>query len=86
MELKPLGENVVLELLEEETESPGGIILPGTVKSMDKKGIVLATGADAENITVGHIVIFSNSAYHEVALEGKNYIVINYKSLIAEIQ
>jgi chaperonin GroES len=90
--IKPLGDKVVVEPLEEEEKSPGGIILPDTAKKKPQEGIVVATGpgkvlddgSRAEMaVKKGDKVIYAKYGGTEVTVDGKDYMILDQDSIFA---
>ena len=93
MELKPLGEKVVIKKIEIEEKTASGIVLPSSAKEETNIAEIIAIGKDFEEdektkgqISVGDKVLFSKYAGTEVELEKEKYIVIKYQDLLAVIK
>lgn len=94
IELKPLGDKVVVEPMELEEKSAGGIILPDSAKKKPTEGKIVAvgTGRVLENgnrnvlsVKVGDRVIFSKYGGNEVTLSGKDYTILDEDQIYAVI-
>lgn len=92
--LDPLDDHVVVEPLEAEDVTPGGIVLPDNAKQKPQHGKVLAVGPgrlqdDGERraiaVAVGDLVLYTRYAGHDVALEGKEYKVVRESDLLAKL-
>jgi len=90
--IKPLGDKVVVEPLESEEKSPGGIILPDTAKKKPQEGVVVAVGpgkiledgSRAEMaVKVDDKVIFAKYGGTEVTVDGKDYVILDQDSIYA---
>jgi len=90
--IKPLGDKVVVEPLEEEDTSPGGIILPDTAKKKPQEGIVVAVGPgkvleDGSRgemaVKKGDRVIYAKYGGTEVTVDGKEYVILDQDSIYA---
>ena len=90
--LKPLNNYVLLERLEEETKTAGGIIIPDNAKEKPSRGRVIATG-DGEvskgtripmTVSVGDVVMFAKwaSSANEVKIDGKDYVIIKESDIL----
>lgn len=93
--IKPLGDRVVIEALAKEEMTKSGIVLPDTVKEKPQEGKIVAvgTGKTLENgqkvaldVNVGDKIIFSKYAGTEVKVEGKEYLIISERDILAIIQ
>jgi chaperonin GroES len=90
--IKPLGDKVVVEPVEEEEKSPGGIILPDTAKKKPQEGIVVAVGPgkildDGTRgemaVKPGDRVIYAKYGGTEVTVDGKEYVILDQDSIYA---
>lgn len=93
--IKPLGDRVVIEALAKEEMTKSGIVLPDTVKEKPQEGKIVAvgTGKTLENgqkvaldVKVGDKIIFSKYAGTEVKVEGKEYLIISERDILAIIE
>ena len=94
MKLKPLGDKVVVEALEQEEKSPGGLYLPDTAKKKPQTGKVIAVGAgrilddgkrSEMNVKVGDKVLFSKYGGNEVQIDGSEYTILDEDQIYAII-
>ena len=92
MNLKPLGDRVVVEHVEQAEKSAGGVFLPDTAKEKPQEGKVLAvgTGRTLDNgtklqmdVKVGDRIIYSKYSGSEIKLEGTEYLIISEKDILA---
>ena len=89
---KPLNNYVLLERLQEENKTAGGIIIPDTAKEKPVRGRVVAVGDGVfENgarvpmaVVVGDIVLFAKwaSSLNEVKIDGADYILIKESDIL----
>ncbi|HWQ71969.1 MAG TPA: co-chaperone GroES [Desulfitobacteriaceae bacterium] len=93
--IKPLGDRVVIEALAKEEMTKSGIVLPDTVKEKPQEGKVVAVGSGktlengqkvALDVAVGDKIIFSKYAGTEVKVEGKEYLIISERDILAVIE
>jgi len=93
--LRPLGERVVVKILQGEEKTKGGIVLPDTAKEKPQEAEVIAVGPgkmleDGKRgqmeIEVGYRVLFAKYAGTEVKIEGEEYLVISEKDILAIIE
>lgn len=92
MNIKPLGDRVVVKALEEEEKTAGGIVLPDTAKEKPQKGEVVAVGTGklldngervALEVSVGDKVIFAKYGGTEVKLNGTEYLILRESDILA---
>ncbi len=92
MNIKPLGERIVIKVLEGEEKTKSGIVLPDTAKEKPQMGEILAvgTGKTLENgekvpleVKVGDKVLFAKYAGTEVKLDGEEYMVLKESDVLA---
>ncbi|GAE92421.1 heat shock protein 60 family co-chaperone GroES [Gracilibacillus boraciitolerans JCM 21714] len=90
--LKPLGDRVIIELLEQEEKTASGIVLPDSAKEKPQEGKVVAVGSGrvADNgekvaleVEEGNTIIFSKFAGTEVKYEGKEYLILRESDILA---
>ncbi|NBO20344.1 MAG: co-chaperone GroES [Proteobacteria bacterium] len=95
MNIKPLGDRLVVERLEQEEKTSGGIIIPDTAKEKPKQAKVLAVGPGAKDengkripvdVSVGDIVLFTQWAGNEIKIEGKEYLILKESDVIGIIE
>ncbi|WP_425060270.1 10 kDa chaperonin [Sporomusa carbonis] len=93
--IKPLGDRVVIEALAKEEVTKSGIVLPDTVKEKPQEGKIVAVGSGktldngqkvALDVKVGDKIIFSKYAGTEVKVEGKEYLIISERDILAIIE
>ncbi len=92
--ITPLNDKIVVERLEAEDKSAGGIIIPDAAKEKPKQGKVLAigdgkvldTGARGTfQVKVGDRVLFSSYSGSEVTVDGKDYLVMTEDDVLAVV-
>ncbi|MEK7368386.1 MAG: co-chaperone GroES [Planctomycetota bacterium] len=95
MPIRPLDDRVVIERLEAEEKTAGGILLPDTAKEKPSKGKVIAVGDgrlsdDGKKIPLsvkkGDKVFFSKYAGAEVTVDGKEYLIMKESDILAKIE
>jgi len=94
--LKPLGDRIVLKVIETaEEKTASGIVLPDTAKEKPQQGEVLAVGPgrildNGERIpmevAVGDKVIYSKYAGTEVKIDGQELLVISERDILAKVE
>lgn len=92
--LKPLGDRIVIELVEAEEKTASGIVLPDSAKEKPQEGKVVAVGTGrvldsgervALEVAVGDRIIFSKYSGTEVKFEGTEYLVLRESDILAVI-
>jgi len=94
MNIKPLGDRIVIKVLEKEEKTKGGIVLPDTAKEKPQKGEVLAVGSgeiiDGKKVElevkVGDKIIFSKYAGTEIKLDDEEYLILRQSDVLAILQ
>ncbi len=93
--LKPLGSRVVVEPIEEDEVTAGGIILPETAKEKPQKGVVKAVGQGDRDedgkripmdVKVGDKVLYAKYGGTEFKVEGKKLLILRESDLLAIIE
>ncbi|WP_312516908.1 co-chaperone GroES [Anaerospora sp.] len=93
--IKPLGDRVVIKVLEREEKTKSGILLPDTAKEKPQEGLIVAvgTGKVLENgqrvaleVKDGDKVIFSKYAGTEVKLDGQDYLILSERDILAIVE
>ena len=95
MKIKPLLDRLVVERIEQESKTAGGIIIPDNAKEKPKQGKVLAVGPGAKDengkrnpidVEAGDIVLFTQWAGSEIKMDGKEYLVLKESDVIGIIE
>lgn len=90
--LRPLGDRVVIELVEAEEKTSSGIVLPGSAQEKPQEGKVIAVGAGAlldngqrgeMEVKEGDRIIFSKYAGTEVKSDGNEYLILRESDILA---
>lgn len=92
MKITPLGERIVIKILESEEKTKSGIFIPDTAKEKPQMGEVIAVGSGrvlengqkiALDVKVGDKVLFAKYAGTEVKLDGEEYMVLKESDVLA---
>ena len=96
MNLKPLGDRLIVKALDEETTTASGIVLPDTAKEKPQKGEVLAVGdgawdEDGEkriplDVAKGDTVLYSKYGGTEVKVDGEDLLVLRESDVLAKVE
>jgi chaperonin GroES len=93
--LKPLGSRVVVEPVESEEVTAGGIVLPETAKEKPQKGKILSIGPGdrdeegkriAMDVSPGDVVLYAKYAGTEIKVEGKKLLILKESDLLAIVE
>ena len=94
MDLQPLGDRLIVEVLEEEETTTSGIVLPDTAKEKPQRGKVLAVGHGSRNdegkiipmeIAEGDEIIFSKYGGTEVKLGTDDVLILRESDVLAKV-
>jgi chaperonin GroES len=95
MNLKPLGDRLIVKAIEEEETSPSGIVLPDTAKEKPQKGKVIAVGdgawdEDGEkriplDVAEGDEVLYSKYGGTEIKVDGDDLLVLRESDVLAKV-
>jgi len=82
--IKPLGDRVVIEPIEQEEMTASGIVLPDTAKEKPQQGLVLAVGPDVEGeIAVDNRVLYAKYAGTEIKVDDKDVLILREDDVLA---
>ncbi|NWG08271.1 MAG: co-chaperone GroES [Chloroflexi bacterium] len=95
LKLKPLGGRVIVEPIEQEEMTAGGIILPETAKEKPQEGKILAAGPGdrddegkriALDVKVGDRVLYAKYSGTEVKVDGKKLLILRESDILAIVE
>lgn len=95
MNLRPLGDRLLVEPTEQEEMTASGIVLPETAKEKPMQGKVLAAGAGARKddgsraemeVKVGDIVLYAKYAGTEIKIENKKHLILKESDILAIVE
>ncbi|MDR3688629.1 MAG: co-chaperone GroES [Fimbriimonas sp.] len=90
--LKPLGDKVVVQLVEQEEKTASGIYLPDSAKKKPQEGKIIAVGGgrvldngerNTLSVKVGDRVLFSKYGGNEVTVDGEDYTILDEDQIYA---
>lgn len=93
--VKPLGNRVVVEPIEQEDVTASGIVLPDTAKEKPQQGLILAAGPGdrddsgkriAMEVKVGDKVLFAKYAGTELKMDGKKLLILRETDLLGIVE
>ena len=94
MKIVPLNDKLVVERLEADEKTAGGIILPDTAKEKPKQGKIVSVGEGkllddgkraAFQVRVGDRVLFTSYAGNEVTVDGREYLIMTEDDVLAVV-
>lgn len=94
MKIKPLGDRVVVKVLESEEKTKSGIVIPDTAKEKPQEGKVVAVGSgeivDGKKVPLevkeGDKVIYSKYAGTEVKVDDEEYLILRQSDILAILE
>ncbi len=93
--LKPLGDRIVVKVIEDTEQTSGGIFIPDSAKEKPQKGEVIAVGLGKMNekgerepldVKVGETVLYAKYAGTDVKMDGVEYKILSIKDALAIIE
>jgi chaperonin GroES len=94
MDLQPLGDRIIVEILDEEETTISGIVLPDTAKEKPQRGTVLAVGPGSRDedgeyikmdVEVGDEVIFSKYGGTEITVGSDDVLILRESDVLAKV-
>ena len=94
MDLQPLGDRLIVEVLEDEETTIGGIVLPDTAKEKPQRGKILAAGPGSRNdkgelipldVSVGDEIIFSKYGGTEIKVGTDEVLILRESDVLAKV-
>jgi chaperonin GroES len=95
MNLKPLGDRLIVEPIEQEEMTASGIVLPETAKEKPMQGKVLAAGPGARkddgsrvamDVSVNDTVLYAKYAGTEVKIDSNKYLILKETDILAIVE
>ena len=95
MKIRPLADRVIVQRLEAESVTSGGIVLPDSAQEKPQRGKVISVGTGRilddgtlgkMQVKKGNSVLFSSYAGSEVKLDGKEYLIMNESDIMAIVE
>ena len=86
MKIKPLGDRVLVKMVEAEAKTAGGILIPQTAQEKTQEGVVLAVGTDEEiKVKAKDRVIYDKYAGSTIKVDGEEQLILKMADLLAVI-
>ncbi|MBI4717012.1 MAG: co-chaperone GroES [Planctomycetes bacterium] len=95
LNIRPLGDKVIVKRVEAEEKTAGGIVLPDTAKEKPKRGVVLAVGTgrllddgtrSAMQVKKDDQVIFTSYAGTEIKVGGEEYMIMDESDILGVVE
>jgi chaperonin GroES len=95
MKIRPLQDRVIVERIEEEEKSRGGIIIPDTAKEKPQEGKIIAVGKGKVNedgkvlplsVKAGDRILFAKYSGTEVKLNGNEYLIMREDDILGVVE
>ena len=95
MKIQPLGDRLVVEVLEAKEKTKGGIVLPDTAKEKPQEGKVVAVGKGRTSedgkivplqVKVGDKILYGKYSGTEINLEEKEYLIVKEEDVLAVVK
>lgn len=95
MKLKPLNDRILVQRIEKETTTSGGIIIPDTAKEKPAEAVIVAVGPGkrdkngeriALQVNAGDRVLFGKYAGTDVKLSGEDYLILREDDVLAVLE
>ena len=95
MSLRPLGDKIVIKVIEDNEQTQGGLFIPDNAKEKPQKGEVVAVGEgrtldsgekEAVGVKVGETILYAKYAGTDVKLDGTVYKILSIKDVLAVIE
>ena len=92
MNLKPIGDKIIVEVLDAQEKSSGGIVLPDTAKEKPQEGKVVAVGDGKVlpsgktvplSVKPGDRILFGKYSGNEIKIEENEYLIVNEDDILA---
>ncbi|MBN2429441.1 MAG: co-chaperone GroES [Deltaproteobacteria bacterium] len=95
MNVRPLQDRIIVERVEGETTTAGGLIIPDTAKEKPQTGKILAVGKGKKlpdgkcvpmDVKVGDKVLFAKYSGSEIKLDGKEYLIMREEDILCVVE
>lgn len=95
MKIRPLADKILVQRVEAENKTAGGIVLPDTAKEKPQRGKIIATGEgkilddgsrQKPQVKKGDTVLFTSYAGSEIKIDGKEYLIMTESDIMAVIE
>ncbi len=95
MSFRPLHDRVLVQRIEADTKTKGGIIIPDTAKEKPIQGKIISVGSGARNeqgqvqpmdVKAGDIILFGKWAGTEIKIDGEDYVIMKESDILGIVE
>ena len=95
LKIRPLGDKIVVKVIEETQTTTGGIILPDSAREKPQKGEVVAVGGgktldngnkEPMEVNVGEVVLFTKYGGSDIKIDGVEYKILSIRDILGVIE
>ena len=95
MTIRPLGDKIVIKVIEDAEQTSGGIFIPDSAKEKSQKGEVIAVGEgkmsekgerEPMDVKVGDVILYAKYSGTDVKIDGTEYKILSIKDALAIIE
>lgn len=90
MNIKPIGERVLIKPVKEEEKTTGGIYIPETAKEKKKQGVVVEIGTSSDDnelpVQKGDLILYTGYSTDELEMNGEKFLIIDISDIIAKLE
>lgn len=95
MSIKPLGDRIVIKVIEDTDQTSGGIFIPDSAKEKPQKGKVVAVGPgktldsgerEPLDVKVDDVILYAKYSGTDVKIEGETYKILSVKDALAVVE
>lgn len=85
MNVRPLGDRILIKIKESETKTASGIIIPQTAQEKTQTGVVVAVGTDSDviKVKVGDEVMYDKYAGTQIKIDGVEHLIVKMSDVLA---
>jgi chaperonin GroES len=90
MNIKPIGERVLIKPVKEEEKTTGGIYIPETAKEKKKQGVVVEIGTSSDDnelpVQKGDLILYTGYNTEDLEMNGEKFLIIDISDIIAKLE
>ena len=85
MNIKPIGERVLIEQIEAETKTASGLIIPDSAQEKPLQAMVVSIGDEVKAVKKGDTVLYAKFTGTEINLDNKKYLMLEVSDILATL-